>query len=332
MRTGTGLRQSQNSQCSSVRAKLSPALLRVITACVAGLLSIAAPTVATAANFAQSNQVVTPAPADAHRLAAYFTPPYAPGPMPPRVHEILLRSAPPDLPASCAAMVDGWGAAARGSSRVTARILGVADGNAWIAYRCDSRLPQFTYDYSERLAAFNSSRGAIQFLDLAAPQDPPATLYHVGFSTTLKLIGAEDSAAFEVFAVEPAPRNSATNHAARSSENRYAIVANSTSATRVALTLVTARSGPDAVDRDSALGDSSEYRATLRFDHDIEGHLTFINVYHRDSTVAAKPHFGLARYAWSEATLTFVSVKPVPIKPIRRQRLPPQPYDGQLAN
>jgi hypothetical protein len=312
--------------------KLSTALLRVVAGCVAGLLSITVPTVASAAYFAQSNQVVTPAPADAHRLAAYFTPPYAPGPMPPRVHEILLRNAPPDLAASCAAMVDALGDGARGSSRVTARILGVADGNAWIAYRCDSRLPQFAYDYSERLAGFNSSRGTIQFLDLAAPQDPPATLYHVGFSTTLKLIGAENSAAFEVFAVEPAPRNSTDNHAARSSENRYVIVANSPSATRVALTLVTARTRADAVNRDSALGDSSEYRAMPRFEHDIDGHLTFVDVYHRDSTVVAKPHFGLARYAWSEATLTFISVKPVLPKPVRRPRPLAEPYGGQLAN
>jgi len=299
---------------------------------LAGLLTTAMPTVATAANFAQLNQAVTPLPADAHRLAVYFTPPYAAGPTPSRVYQILLRSAPPEVAASCAAMIQGWGATARGSSRVTVRILGVADGSAWIAYRCDSRLVQFANSYSEQLAAFNAARGTLQFLDLAAPQDPPATLYHVGLATTLKLLGAENSAAFEVFAVDPAPRNDTADRAARSSENRYVIVANSPSATKVALTLVTARTRPGAPNSDSAAGDSSEYRAMPRFDHDIAGHLTFVTVYHRDSAVALKRHFGLTRYAWNEATLSFVSVKPAPSAPLKPQRHPLMPQSDQLAN
>lgn len=328
--SGARLAHARNRRTPSIAANSFAA--KLACAILIGLfqaLSITAPKVAAAANFSQSNQAVTPSPADAHRLAQSFTPPYPPGPMPPQVNQILLRSAPSDLRSACAAMVDSWGAFARGSSRITVRILGIADGNAWLAYRCDSRLPQFAGNYSERLAAFNASRGIIQFLDLAAPEDTRATLYHVGLATTLKLVQAENSAAFEVFAVEPGPL-AAT--AVRASENRYVIVANSPSATKVALSLVTARTRPGSISRDPALGDSSQYRAQPRFDHDIDGHLTFVTVYHRDSTLAATPHFGLTRYAWDAAILTFVSVKPRPLQPVKPRRLPPVPPDGQLAH
>jgi hypothetical protein len=304
------------------------------------------PATATIVNLSQSDRTIVMPPGDSHKLAGYFTPPYRPGPMPPQVNEILLRNAPSELRTACAAMVDSWGPRARGSERVTVRILALANGSAWTTYRCDSRLPQFANIYSERLAVFSAARGTIQFIDLAAAEDTRTTLYHVGLAETLKLLGADNSASFEVFAVNSNPLAGATNYSSPgqltgdsgsskprvSSENRLVIVANSASATTIALTLVTARVGPGADSRETSPGDSAEYRAQTRFDHDRAGHLTFVSVYHRDSPPGARPHFGLTRYTWDAATLTFVPAKPVRLQPVKPRRLPPVPHSGQLAN
>ena len=178
-------------------------------------LLIARPTAAAFVNFSQSNEVVTPSSADSRRLSKYFTPPYRLGPLPPEVSEILLRSAGPQLDRACATMIDSWGANVRGSARVSLRILAVAGGNAWVAYRCDSRLPQYENEYSERLAIFSAKRGGLQFIDLAAADDTRATLYHVALANVLKLIGAENSAAFELFAVNSTPVDGKANRSTR---------------------------------------------------------------------------------------------------------------------
>ena len=317
-------------------------------AVIALVVALWAPMPATAGtvNLAQSDQTIVLPPGDSHKLAGYFTPPYRPGPMPPQVNEILLRNAPEELRTACAGMVDSWGSRARGSDRVTVWILALANGSAWTTYRCDSRLPQFANIYSERLALFSATRGTIQFIDLAAADDTRATLYHVGLAETLKLLGADNSASFEVFAVNLNPLAGSANYSSTSrltadsgasnprvsSENRLAIVANSASATKVALMLVTARVRPGVNNRETSPADSAEYRAQPRFDHDLAGHLTFVSVYHRDSPPGARPHFGLTRYAWDAATLTFVPAKPVPLPPVKPRRVLPIPHDGQLAN
>jgi hypothetical protein len=299
--------------------------------------------IASVVNLTQSDQTVVLPSRDSHKLAGYFTPPYRPGPMPPQVNEILLRNAPSELRMACAAMVNSWGPRARGSERVTVRILALTNGSAWTTYRCDSRLPQFANIYSERLAAFSAARGTIQFIDLAAADDTRATLYHVGLAETLKLLGADNSASFEVFAVNSNPLAGAQYEASPSefsgastprvsSENRLVIVANSASETKVALMLVTARVRPGANSRETSSADSAEYRAQARFDHDVAGHLTFVSVYHRDSPPGARPHFGLTRYAWDTATMTFVPAKPVRLPPVAPRRLPPVPPGAQLAN
>lgn len=300
------------------------------------------PAIATIVNFSQSDQTIALTPGDSRKLGGYFTPPYRTGPMAPQVNEILLRNAPGELRTACAAMVNSWGPRARGSERVTVRILALTNGSAWTTYRCDSRLPQFANVYSERLAAFSAARGTIQFIDLAAADDTRATLYHVGLAETLKLLGADNSASFEVFAVNWNPlastadaspgQFSGASKPRASSENRLVIVANSASATNIALTLVTARVRPGANNRETSAEDSAEYRAQARFDHDVAGHLTFVSVYHRDSPPGARPHFGLTRYAWDATTLTFVPAKPVRLPPVEPRRLPPLPSGGQLAN
>lgn len=274
-------------------------------------------------NLPQSNQAVTPSPADSRRLVKNFTPPYRSGPLPPAVNEILLRNAPPELRRACAAMVDSWGADTRGSARVTVRILAVAGGNAWVAYRCDSRSQRYEDQYSERLATFSAKRGAIQFIDLAAPDDTRATLYHVGLANTVKLLGTENSAAFEVFAVNSVPRDRDANRD-RMVENRYVIVANSATSTNIALSLVTRRVRPGANDP-TATGNTDEARnvqaqAGLRFGHDLAGHLTSVNVYHQDRSPDAESHYGLTHYEWNRATLTFELAAPVTLPPVPLSR------------
>jgi len=309
------LRSGLNRPAPSLAAFLRDTIATVLIA----TMSIAAVAAAATVNLPQSSQTVAPAPADARRLSAYFPPPYHSGPLPPAVEEILLRSAPAELHAGCAAMVDSWGDSARGSSRVSLRILAVANGNAWLAYRCDSRLPQFEKYYSERLAAFTSARGTIQFLSLSANEDTRATLYHVGFAETLKLRGAENSAAFVVFADSADPFDREANHDSgnRFSENRFVVVANTAAAARPVLALVTARKRPGANDRDPSNG--GEYRAVLRFDHDLTGHLTAIGAYHREQPRGAPPRFGITRYVWNAATLGFDLAKPLPLPPVRRR-------------
>lgn len=289
-------------------------------------LSIARPVVAAFINLPQSNQAVAPSTADSRRLTKYFTPPYRPGPLPPEVNEILLRSAPPELHRACAAMVDSWGADARGSARVTMRILAVAGGNAWVAYRCDSYLPQFANQYSERLATFSAKRGALQFVDLTTPDDTRATLYHVALANTVKLLGAENSAAFEVFAVNSSPRDGDANQATRDriAENRYVIVANSAAATKIALSLVTRRVRPGANDH-AASGNANDdnnvaSQAGLRFGHDLAGHLTAVNVYHHDRSPDAESRYGLTHYEWNRTTLTFAVAAPVTLPPVPMSR------------
>ncbi|HXR26164.1 MAG TPA: hypothetical protein VN742_12425, partial [Candidatus Binataceae bacterium] len=85
------------------------AIALVIVLSIAAL-SIARPVAAALVNLPQSNQAVAPSTTDSRRLTKYFTPPYRPGPLPPEVNEILLRSAPPEFHRACAAMVDSWGA------------------------------------------------------------------------------------------------------------------------------------------------------------------------------------------------------------------------------
>jgi len=65
-------------------------------------------------------------------------------------------------------------------------------------------------------------------------------------ANVLKLIGAENSAAFELFAVNSTPVDGKANRSTRDrvSENRYVIVANSAAATKIVLSLVTARVRP----------------------------------------------------------------------------------------
>jgi hypothetical protein len=308
-------------------------------------LYLAASAVAATVNLAQSDQAVAPAPADARRLATYFSPPYQAGPLPSAVEEILARSAPAELRAGCAAMVDSWGPAARGTSRLSVRILAVAGGSAWLAYRCDSRdsrLPQFEGNYSERLAVFNSARRIIQFLDLKASEDTTATLYHVGLAETLKLRGAENSAAFEVFAVGSSPADGGASRDAGDSssqdratqdgqaENRFVVIANSATAAKLVLALVTARKRTGARNGDTAgagASDSDEYRAALHFDHDLTGHLTAIEAYYRAAPPGARSRFGVLRYAWNPATFTFAVAKPLarPAHPQQPVRLPPVP-------
>jgi hypothetical protein len=323
-----------------MKPTLSSRPLRLAATVILAALYLAASTVAATVNLAQSDQAVAPAPADARRLAAYFSPPYQAGPLP-VADEILARSAPAELRIGCAAMVDSWGRSARGSSRVSIRILAVAGGSAWIAYRCDSRIPQFEGNYSERLAAFNSARRLIEFLDLKANEDTAATLYHIGLATTLKLRGAENSAAFVVFAVGSSPlqeRSASRDSAAPQgqAENRYVVVANSATAARPVLVLVTARRrrgasvGGDAAGTEPTGADSSnsdEYRAALRFDHDLSGHLTAIEAYYRAAPPGARSRFGVLRYVWNPARFTFAAAKPL-ARPPRLQaptRLPPVP-------
>jgi hypothetical protein len=351
--------------------------VRLAATALFATLSLAA-SVAATVNLAQSNRIVAPAPADARRLSTYFSPPYKSGPLPSAVEEILLRNAPADLRAGCAAMVDSWGGAARGSSRVTLRILSVAGGSAWVTYRCDSRLAQFDGNYSERLADFNSARGTIQFLDLKTNEDSAATLYHVGLAATLKLRGAENSASFVVFAISfnPAagePVQKSGRHSERSlrseesrdssqaqndtvgfaqsfpggstsrdasaapsqdgpaaqdraasngpAENRLVVIANSATTTKPVLSLITARKRPGAQIGDTANGDASdvdEYRAGLRYEHDLAGYLTAVGVYYRDAPPGARSRFGVVRYVWNPATLTFAAAAPVPIHRLKR--------------
>ncbi len=301
------------------------AIALVVTLSITAL-SIARPVAAELLNLPRSNQAVAPSTADSRRLSKYFTPPYRPGPLPPEVNEILLRSAGPELHRACAAMVDSWSANARGTARVTIRILTVAGGNAWVAYRCDSRLPQYDNEYSERLATFSAKRGAIQFIDLAAPDDTRATLYHVALANTVKLLGAENSAAFEVFAVNSAPHYGDATQATRDrvAESRYVIIANSAAATKIALSLVTRRVRPGTNDH-AASGNANDdnnvaSQAGLRFGHDLAGHLTAVNVYHHDRSPGIESHYGLTHYEWNRATLTFAVAAPVTLPPVPMSR------------
>ncbi len=306
------------------------------------LVVMTALTLANVANafqgFAQSSQTVTMAPPEARRLAGYFTPPFHPGPMPSAVSDILLRSASTELHDACAAMVDSWGGAARGSARTMMKILGVTAGNAWIAYRCDSRVPRFANDYSERLASFSAARGTIQFIDLATPTDNAATFYHVGLASMVKLAGAENSAAFEVFAFNTNPLDTDPNHAAqnRTSENRFVVIANSSTTTKIALTLVTAREHPGGKNRagvESSAANGEDYRAAIHFDHDLQGHVTAINAYHHDRPSGARSSYGMSRYEWDAVSLTFAPAVPFAIPKGKGKRLPPVPgFQPSLAN
>jgi hypothetical protein len=315
-------RSEEKTQRPRAFARRRCGVIAVALVVSSAAFSITQPAGATV-NLPQSSEAVTPSAADSPRLIKNFMPPYRPGPLPPEVNEMLLRSAPPELRRACAAMVDSWGVDAHGSSRVTVRIMAVAGGNAWVAYRCDSRVPQFANQYSERLASFSAKRGAIQFIDLAAPDDTPATLYHVALANTVKLLGAESSAAFEVFAVNSAPRDGGAS-GGHDAENRYVIVANSAAMTEIALSLVTRRVRPTANDQAvTGNGDDDhnvQSQAGLRFGHDLAGHLTGVNVYHHDRSTGLESHYGLTHYEWNRASLTFEVAEPVTLPPVPLSR------------
>jgi hypothetical protein len=280
-------------------------------------------------NLTQSDQVITPVPADARRLATYFSPPYHTGPIPPAIKEILLRNTPPEFRAGCAAMVDSLGNAARGSSRVSIRILAVAESSAWLGWRCDSRVGRFDSAYSEQLAIFSASRATIQFFDLKAPQDTGVTFYHVSFAETLKLRNAGGSAAFELFAVGPGVPATGLS---RKAENRFVVIADSATAAKMALALVTARERPGAPSGGTAggstLNSDDEYRAAMRFEHDLTGNVTAINVFYRDQAVVPRPRFGNLRYVWNPAAFAFTEAAPIRLPPVGRK---PGPHNRPLA-
>jgi hypothetical protein len=314
-----------------------PPLLGAIVLLAALSLAIAAG--AAAVQFAQFDGVVKPAPADARRLGGYFSPPYKSGPPPSVIGEMLVRNAPAKLRAGCAATVAGWGAAARGSGRVTVRILAMVNGTAWFAYRCASHEPRFAGDYTEQLAAFNTTRKKIEFLKLSTADDRGDTLYHVGYSQTVKLHGAGNSAAFEVFAVTgnlgggesrtagaPSAQNRAEQY--RETENRFVVVANSAPAAKVVLSLVTARHRPAGTNRKVAAGGeaSGEYQAALQYEHDLAGHLTAIVAYARSSTASGPPRFTVTRFAWNRHKFRFTETAPEAGR--KRHRPPaPQPWE-----
>jgi len=347
---------------SGAATAMLTALYLAAAAAIAPAIVVAAPVPAasTTADFAQSDQIVTPAATDARRLASYFSPPYHSGPLPAEVDEMLARDVPADLRAGCAVTVDSWNpslrdrlgensaartrsredAALRGRSgenlaaqsraRVTVRILGVANGSAWLAYRCDSgnsedaHRPQADGEYTERLALFNSARRTIQFVGLKAREDTATTLYHVGLAETVKLRGAENSATFVVFAFGSSAHNGTRSTEDRQAEDRFVVIANSTSAAKLVLALVTARQRPDAGNGNAtdsnASSSSDEYRAQLRLDHDLAGHLTAVDVYYREAPPDARSHFGVNRYVWNPATLRFAVGKPLPAPQLRRQQ------------
>jgi hypothetical protein len=314
--------------------------IQLVATAVLVLLCRAAPGVAATVNFAQSDQTVAPAPADAHTLASYFSPPYHSGPLPPAITAMLARGAPAEIHTGCAATVASWGRGARGASLVSVRILAAANGSVWLAYRCGSgnagadHMPQSEALYTERLALFNSARHTIQFFGLAASGDTSAALYHVGLAETMKLRGADNSAAFVVFAISSTLQGGSTP--ARL-ENRLVVIANSATTAKLALAVVTARNRPSArkneVEGDSAI-DNAEYRAALRFDHDPSGHLTAVNVYYREAPSGGLSHFGVARYVWYPATFRFATAAPILASPMPQHpiRLPPVPGYNPLAN
>jgi hypothetical protein len=311
---------------------------------IALLATFAAAPAGANGSFAQSNQTVAPAAADARRLATYLTPPYKAGPMPPAVEQILLRAATAELRTGCAATVDRFGPAAHGSSRVSMHILAVAGGSAWVTYRCDSRLPEFDGLYSERLAVFNSTRRVIQFLDLRTGDDTADTLYHVGLSETVKMRGAENSAIFQVFAMSPSRDRAGPP---RRAENRMVVIANSPTRAQTALSVVTVRhlsalatTGDDASAAAPEAPAGGTYHAAIHFDHDLTGHLTVVVVYYRDTGARS----GVTRYEWSPTALRFAVARPIPLPPVGAASpreppaeqppvpLPPVTADGPLAH
>lgn len=306
------------------------------------IATLAAPSAAATSGFAQTNQVVAPAPADARRLASFFSPPYQAGPMPSAVEEILLRDVPLEMRAECAATVARWAPGARGRARIALHILAVAAGSAWLAYRCDSQAGPFDGRYNERLAVFNSTRRTIQFLDLETSHDRADTIYHVGLSAIVKLRGAENSAAFEVFVASPSPGQGSPP---RQTENRFVVIANAPSRAWTALSVVTARqrlatadaAAPGATPGVTAGG---VYRAGVRFEHDIDGNLTAVVAYYRD----ARSRSGVTRYVWIPSALRFAVARPLPLPPVGQAStgrappapppvlLPPVPADRPLAH
>jgi hypothetical protein len=195
------------------------------------------------------------------------------------------------------------------------------------------RPPQVDGTYTERLAVFNSARRTLQFLGLEARDDPAAMLYHIALAEMVKLNGAENSGTFIVFAISPNAHNAPRLMEDRQAENRFVVIANSATATKRVLALVTARERPgDGPESD--VSSSDEYRAALRLKHDLAGHLIAIDAYYREAPSGRRSHFGVHRYVWDPATFSFAGGKPPPLAPLlRRQpiRLPPVPGYNPLA-
>jgi hypothetical protein len=80
---------------------------------------------------------------------------------------MLLRGAPAGWAASCEAKINGWGAAAKGTTRLSVRIVArTSPDEVWLAYRCGSRLLDLRRHYSERLGLFMPAKGTIQYFAL----------------------------------------------------------------------------------------------------------------------------------------------------------------------
>jgi hypothetical protein len=212
--------------------------------------------------------------------------------------EAMLLKAAPGLTSSCKAIVNGWGALARGRAEVTVRELGRTPSVLWMAYRCASGDTRLSKYYTERMAALDPAAGVIRFFrldygdnDRAGSKSAPPVLYHVAFAEALKLRGGADAASFFVYADGDDPNGGIA-------EDRLLIIAGGRGSMRPALSLLTMRKR--TISANGGAAHLVIYRTRLEYVHDADGRVAAIVAYRRAGSTGFEPARPIAtRYVWN---------------------------------
>ncbi len=208
---------------------------------------------------------------------------------------------------ACPDLVERWGTKAGGSAQWDVRSLYAGGGNVWLAFRCGSRLPEYSGHYDERLAVLRAGSRVLQFLAFDRDSDNDPQLYHVSFSRVLAVSGGRQLPAFRVFLPADNPcctvsANAGPTAVAISSEERL-VIYNDSARPAEALSLVTHR---DVTEQDNKAGDTRTiYNVATRVERSAGRNIVVIAADFSEQVNGEVDRKGTIRYAWNPASGKF---------------------------
>ena len=261
----------------------------------------------------QSKQVVTLSGNLLRTIRPHLGPSIATaGELPAPIQVDLVNALPQDFRGACSAMIEHWGTIANGTAEWRVRVLVQQADQAWLAFRCGSRAPEYVDDYDERPAVLRLAAGKLEFFALGADAVNDSTLYHLQLAELVPLEGAQ-GVPFKV--TEPAGNPCCDGPESRSGA-RWMVFAETPRGVAELLSVVTARDDASHSD-DPEIDSETTYRAELKFERDSSQRITAVTATFREEVkditwdgAKAKPQIvsqrsGTLRYRWNPISLLF---------------------------